>query len=338
MTAISRSVAATVDQAHLPRAARSPMTARPLRILSHVRPALAARIAAAAPDVIVVPIPTEGPLPPDAVGEILLTLGRGVPSLADALARGVRWVHILGTGIDAFPLPLVTHQALTCSRGGSAVPIAEWVLAVMLAFEKRLPEAWVNAAPSDWWRSTRLGTLHGRTLGLVGLGGIGIAVAARALPFGTRMRACRRSGAPAGIDGVEIVGSLTELVATADHLVLAAPATSATRHLIDRDVLAAVKPGIHLINVARGALVDQDALRAALDDGRVARATLDAVDPEPLPDGHWLYTHPQVRLSPHLSWNMPGAADLLLEPFIDNLPRYRAGEPLTGLVDRAAGY
>src|SRR5262249_40179871 len=178
----------------------------------------------------------------------------------DVLARGVRWVHILGTGVDGFPLALLADQTLTCSRGGSAVPIAEWVLAVMLAFEKRLPEAWVRAAPADWWRSVRLGTLHGRTLGLVGLGAIGTAVAERALPFGMRVRACRRTTAPPSVDGIEIVGSLVDLVATADHLVLAAPATTATRHLIGRDMLAAVRPGVHLVNIARGALVDQDAL------------------------------------------------------------------------------
>jgi phosphoglycerate dehydrogenase-like enzyme len=314
------------------------MTPASLRVLSHARPTLASRITSAVAGVDVIAIPADGPLPPEAAGEVLLTLGRATANLADALARGVRWVHVLGTGVDGFPLDLLGSQTLTCSRGGSAVPIAEWVLAVMLAFEKRLPDAWVQAAPADWWRSVRLGTLHGKTLGLVGIGGIGTAVAVRALPFGMRVRACRRTAAPADIDGVEIVGSLTDLVTTADHLVLAAPATASTRQLIDRDVLAAVRPGAHLVNVARGALVDQDALREALDDGRVARASLDAVDPEPLPDGHWLYTHPRVRLSPHVSWNMPGAADVLLEPFIDNLRRYRAGEPLAGLVDRAAGY
>jgi phosphoglycerate dehydrogenase-like enzyme len=311
---------------------------RPLRVLCHVRPALAERIAAALPDVDVIPIPTDDPPPGRAEGEILLTLGRAVPNLLDVLGRGVRWVHILGTGVDGFPIERLTHQMLTCSRGGSAVPIAEWVLAVMLAFEKRLPDAWVQAAPTEWSRRIGLGTLSGKTLGLIGIGGIGAAVAARARPFGLRMRACRRSAAPAAVAGVEIVGSVAELAATADHLVVAAPATAATRHLIGREVLAAVKPGIHLVNVARGALVDHDALRAALDDGRIARASLDAVDPEPLPDGHWLYTHPRVRLSPHVSWDVPGAADMLLEPFIENLRRYRAGEPLTGLVDRAAGY
>jgi phosphoglycerate dehydrogenase-like enzyme len=127
-------------------------------------------------------------------------------------------------------------------------------------------------------------------------------------------------------------------VAVADHLVIAAPATPATRHLLGAPVFAAVKPGLHLVNVSRGALVDQEALRAALDAGRVAMASLDAVEPEPLPDGHWLYGHPRVRLSPHVSWSMPGAAEVLLAPFIDNLRRYRAGRPLTGVVDLQAGY
>jgi phosphoglycerate dehydrogenase-like enzyme len=99
-----------------------------------------------------------------------------------------------------------------------------------------------------------------------------------------------------------------------------------------------MKPGVHLVNIARGALVDQDALRIALDEGKVAMASLDAVEPEPLPEGHWMYGHEKVRLSPHISWSMPGAFDLLLDTFIDNLRRYQAGEALAGEVDVAAGY
>jgi phosphoglycerate dehydrogenase-like enzyme len=95
---------------------------------------------------------------------------------------------------------------------------------------------------------------------------------------------------------------------------------------------------VHLVNVARGALVDHEALRRALDDGRVGLASLDRVDPEPLPAGHWLYSHPRVRLSPHTSWSMPGTFDLLIEPFVENLRRDLAGEPLAHLVDAALGY
>jgi len=315
------------------------MSARSLSVLVQLRPALADRVAHAVPkDVAVTPIPAEGDLPADLLGEVLLTLPWAGPNLAQVLSRGVRWIHALGTGIDAFPFHLLSDQILTCSRGASAIPIAEWVLAAMLAFEKRFPDSWIHAVPSQGWSRMALGGLYGKTLGLVGLGGIGTAVAERALPFGMRVVAHRRTAAPAGVAGVELVGSMAELVAAADHIVIAAPSTPATRHLFDRDLFAAMKPGAHVINVSRGALVDQDALRAALDDGRVAMASLDAVEPEPLPDGHWMYTHERVRLSPHVSWSMPGAAELLIECFIDNLRRYRAGEPLTGVVDRGAGY
>jgi len=315
------------------------MTRDALTVLVQLRDALVKRVAQAVPAADVVAVGTDGALDRDLRGDVLLTLPWALPNTPELLRCGVRWVHALGTGVDAFPLGLLgAEQVLTCSRGGSAIPIAEWVLAVMLAFEKRLPDAWVHGRPPEGWSRRALGTLHGRTLGLVGLGGIGSAVAERALPFGMRVRAYRRTATAPGVPGVEIAPSLLDLVASSDHLVLAAPATPATRHLVDGAVFAAVRRGLHLVNVARGALVDQDALRAALDDGRVAMASLDAVDPEPLPDGHWLYTHPRVRVSPHVSWHMPGAADVLLDAFLDNLRRYRAGEPLIGVVDRAAGY
>lgn len=309
-----------------------------MKILSQVRHELAAMVSAAHPDLALVPISTTDAPPPGTRGDVLLTYPWAGPNLAAVLDCGVRWVHVIGTGVDAFPLHLLRDQTLTCSRGGSAVPIAEWVLAMMLAFEKHLPDAWIHQPPPTRWGLGALGTLQGKVLGLVGFGSIAQAVAERALPFGMRIRAVRRSQAAAEQAAVEIVTDLTDLVASADHLVIAAAATEATRHLINEKIFAVMKRGTHLVNVARGTLVNQDALRSALDQERVAMASLDAVDPEPLPDGHWLYTHPRVRLSPHVSWSMPGAAERLMQTFIDNVHRYRAGEPLLGVVDREAGY
>ena len=309
-----------------------------MKVLSQIREVLSAAVAQAVPEVEVVSIPRQGEVPAGVCGEVLLTYPWASPNLRHVLGRGVRWIHVLGTGVDGFPLSVLTDQRLTCSRGRSAIPIAEWVLATMLAFEKRLPESWIRSAPGGGWGRADLGALYGKTLGLVGLGGIGGAVVQRARPFGMLVRAYRRTAAPSKLAGVEVLASLPDLVASADHLVIAAPATAATRQLFNRDVFAVIKRGVHLVNVARGALIDQEALRAALDDGRVAMASLDAVEPEPLPEGHWMYTHPRVRLSAHISWSMPGAAELLIEPFIDNLRRYRAGEALTGVVDIAAGY
>jgi phosphoglycerate dehydrogenase-like enzyme len=252
-------------------------------------------------------------------------------------AERVGWVHLAGTGIDSFPRDLFDGRTVTNARGASAIPIAEFVLAGMLAFEKHLPETWIEEPP-EHWNFAPLGWLNTRTLGLVGLGGIGVAIAERARPFGMKVRALRRRPEPSPLEGVEVVGSLEELLPEADHLVLAAPATPRTRHLINAESLALVKPGVHLVNIARGALVDQDALRVALDDGRVAMATLDTVDPEPLPEGHWMYSHPKVRLSAHVSWASPAGMDRTLEIFVDNLRRYAAGEQVLHVVDANEGY
>jgi phosphoglycerate dehydrogenase-like enzyme len=308
----------------------------PLRILTHLPVEALARVSEAVPEAELCWIPSEGELPDDARAEVLLTLAWGSPNLAEVAKRGVRWIHTIGTGVDRFPLEAVGDRILTCSRGASEIPIAEWILATILAFEKQLPQSWVSAPPEQWHMAD-IGGLFSKTLGLVGLGTIGSAAAQRAIPFGMRVRACRRTRRPSPLTGVEVV-EFAELLESADHLVIAAPATPATLRLMDAAAFARVKPGVHLVNISRGTLVDQDALREALDDGRVARASLDVATPEPLPDGHWLYTHPRVRFSPHISWSMPGAFERILDTFVANLRRYAAGESLEGVVDLSEGY
>lgn len=314
------------------------MTDRALRILSHVPTGLLSELPERFPSVEIEPIPEQGALPTDTRGEVLLTYAWGSPNAGDVMRRGIRWVHAYGTGVDAFPFEVLGEAPLTCSRGASAVPISEWVLAVMLAAEKKLPEAWVCEPPERWSVGLSLGGLRGRTLGLLGFGGIGRAVAERALAFGMRVLAHRRTSRESPMPGVEGVPDLESLLAASDHLVVAAPATPETRHLLSREAFSRIKPGAHLVNVARGELVDQEALREALDAGSVALASLDVVEPEPLPKGHWLYTHPKVRLSAHTSWSGPGALDDLLEPFLENLRRYLDGEPLAYRVDVELGY
>ncbi len=257
--------------------------------------------------------------------------------LEATLTPAVQWVHVFAAGVDGFPFELLGDRVLTCSRGASAVAIAEFALTTMLAFEKRLPESWIGEPPAQWGQAG-LGGLNGRTLVLVGLGAIGTEVAQRALAFGMDVVAVRRTSTPAALDGVEVAGSLTEALARADHVVVAAAATDATRHLLDAGAFDALKPGAHVVNVARGSLVDQDALLAALDSGRVARASLDVTDPEPLPAGHALYAHPNVRLSPHISWSSPDTVRRTIEIFVENLTRWRQGDALTGRVDPSKGY
>jgi phosphoglycerate dehydrogenase-like enzyme len=320
-----------------PAAARETHPMRAPRVLLHVGGQPAHDLEAAFPDVEFTPVPTEGDLGP-LRADVLLTTAIGGPRLDEVLDLGVEWVHTIGTGVDRFPLDaLRPGQVLTCSRGASAVPISEWVLAVMLAFEKQLPEMWTNVVPDRWFRAD-LGGLHGRRLAILGMGSIGTEVARRARAFGMEVRALRRTTRDSGIDGVESVTSARDAVDGAHHVVIAAPLTDETRHLVDAALLASMREGVHIVNIARGGLIDQDALRVALDSGHVARASLDVADPEPLPAGHWLYEHPGVRLSPHISWSMPESNDLLYATFRANLAHWIAEEPLEGVVDVAAGY
>jgi phosphoglycerate dehydrogenase-like enzyme len=265
--------------------------------------------------------------------------GWGDPDLlARYLARGVRWVQLPGTGIDNVPeIVFDDGRVVTNVPGASAVPISEFVLGAMLAFEKQFPDVWLHEPP-EHWNFARLDGLAGKTLGLVGFGGIGRAIATRALAFEMEVVAMRRRDRPSEVTGVEIARSLPAVLERADHLVLAAPHTHRTRHLIDDAAFARMKPGVHLVNIARGGLVDQDALRRALDAGIVAMATLDTVEPEPLPAGHWLFDHPNVRVSAHISWSSPAGLTKTVEMFVGNLSMYVRGEPLRWVVDRDEGY
>jgi phosphoglycerate dehydrogenase-like enzyme len=273
-----------------------------------------------------------------ATAEVVATLGFNVGPLAPLLTEGVRWVHVLGAGIDGVPLDVIGARTVTCSRGASAVPIAEFVLAHMLAFEKHIPSIWIDAPAPEEQPTTALGTLRQRTLGLIGVGAIGTEVAKRALAFDMRVLVLRkRAGAPL-LEGVEVVSSRDDLLGQSDHVVIAAPATAETYHLMDDAAFAACRPGVHLVNIARGTLVDQEALLRALDAGQVGAASLDVVEPEVLPAGHPLYRHPRVRLTPHIAWSSPDTIARTIEIFVDNIRRFRAGQPLAGEVSRQLGY
>ncbi len=310
------------------------------RLATHLPIRLLGPVRAAHPELEIVEVPMHGPIPDGSAYrafDALLTLPTGTPNIADVLARGVRWVHAYGTGVNGFPFDLLRGIPFTCSRGASATAISEWVIAVLLEAEKRLGEHWLSAPPPVWHRA-ELGTLAGRTLALVGFGGIAQAIARRALPFDMRIKALRRSDALSPIADVEIVADLAALLADADHVVIAAPETPATRHLFGDAAFGWVKPGAHLVNIARGGLVDQDALRRALECGQIGRATLDCVEPEPLPAGHWLYGDPRVRVSAHISWSGSDSNAAILERFLENLRRLNHGEPLEYLVDPDEGY
>lgn len=283
-------------------------------------------------------------LPPDDIWSVkpgtevlLVTNGRLRHLQRDrpAWAAGLRWMHTRPTGLDdapdwVFDLPLVT-----VSRGAAAVAISEYVLSAMLDFERGLPAQRVTS-PSDW-RMPPAGGLAGRSLGLFGFGEIGHAVAARALAFGMTVRATRRSNSAAS-EGVELV-PLAELCATSDHLVLCAPLTEETRGIFDDATFARCKPGQHLVNIARGSLIQPDALARALD-GPIARATLDVWPQEPPAPGDWVYDHPRILLTPHSSFRSQSTMDRVTEILSINLAAWLDGRPdaMIGRVDKAQRY
>jgi len=153
-----------------------------------------------------------------------------------------------------------------------------------------------------------------------------------------KVMAMRRTDAPFALPGIARAADLGELFERCDGVVLAAPATARTHHMVNADVLARARPRLHLINIGRGALIDQEALLAALERGALGRATLDVTDPEPLPAGHPLYTHPKVRISPHTSAISGYIQHAMVDKFARNLRHFEAGEAMEDVVDPDAEY
>jgi phosphoglycerate dehydrogenase-like enzyme len=180
------------------------------------------------------------------------------------------------------------------------------------------------------------------TIGVVGLGSIGRRVAELALTFGAQVVATRRqAGADSGLPvRAEVLPAeqLPELMGRSDFIVLALPLTSGTADMFDYDLLSHAKPGAWLINVARGALVDERALLRAVREGPLGGAVLDAFRDEPLPPDSPLYSTPNVIVTPHTSWSSGRVLERSIELFCDNLERFRQGQPLLNLVDPRAGY
>ena len=264
------------------------------------------------------------------------------------LARRLRWIHVSAAGVGSllFPALAASEVVLTNGRGLHAVSMAEHALGLMLAFARKLhlsrdlqrEHHWGQT--SLWTEPPPLGQLAGGTLGLVGLGAVGSALAERAAALGLRVIAVRphpaRDPRPAHEQwGLE---RLPELLGRADWVVLAAPHTEATRGLIGTAQLACMRPGAVLVNLGRGALVDEPALLDALRGGRIGGAALDVVREEPLAADSPLWDLPNVILTPHVSGLGPRYWERAVEQFAGNLERFLAGRPLLNVVDPRAGY
>ncbi len=325
------------------------------------------RIRAAAPGARLVMVSSEGLAdgPLDDV-EVLLRGFLAAETFDRLLARAPRlaWVHSATAGVERVltPAGLARGLVITNARGVFSAPIAEYVLMMILAVSRRLPQL-LELQRERTWQPLEGTELRDVTVGIVGLGSIGGAVADLARAFGCRVIASRRrpelagggeggaSSGPGGTTGSRPAAAtapgpltvwgperLADLLAESDFVVLALPLTAETEGLIDAAALEAMKPGAWLINVARGRLVDERALLRALRDGPLGGAVLDAFREEPLPASSPFYDLPNVIVTPHTSWSSNRVLDRSVELFCENIGRYARGEPLLNVVDPAAGY
>jgi len=266
----------------------------------------------------------------------------------DIATRGKRlsWIQIFSSGAEGCLEVDAVHNdkiLLTNMQKMASPVIGEHAVAMMMSLARGLVP-YAKAMPEGQWdrqpaSGDAMRSLSGKTVLVVGLGGIGTAVARRADGLGMRVLATRNSSreGPAFVDYVGLSGELFELAAQADVVVNALPLTPATTNLFDEAFFDAVKPGALFVNVARGASVDTDDLVAALEDGRLAGAGLDVTEPEPLPSDHGLWRMDNVIITPHVA-GAGSERDHYPVVFEENVRRFIAGDALLNVVDPARGY
>jgi phosphoglycerate dehydrogenase-like enzyme len=259
-------------------------------------------------------------------------------------AKQLRWTHIRFAGVDAVLFPELGQATMPVTNGSGVFgpSLGEYALLAMLYFAKDVPRLRRQQAAS-LWKPFDVQLLDGKSLGIVGYGDIGRNVASRAQAFGMRILACRRSASaddqpPAPVAQVFPVARLHDMLGQCDYIVIATPLTAETRHMIDAAALSVMKHDAVLINLGRGAVVDENALIAALDTNRLRGAALDVFEQEPLPASSPLYGMEQVLVSPHCADNH---ADWLSDSahfFVEQYLRFHEKQPLKNLIRLDVGY
>ena len=315
-----------------------------LLLPEHLMDALGDRVCQIAPECVVVPVSSEGEIKEEIDDAQILFLRWGLDQ--DVFQRlvtetpNLEWIHTISAGVEhvLFPELIESDIVLTNASGVFNVPIAETVLGYMLAVVKRLPD-FLAQQRDHRWKTRRLEELRGQTVGIVGMGDIGTEVGRLCQAFGMTVRGLQRHPEPKEYaDEVLPTRWLHDLLSRSDFVVIAAPLTEETRGMIGAPEIAAMKPDAWLVNIARGAIVDQDALIEALEAERIGGACLDVFAEEPLPEESPLWDLPNVILTPHNSWSSPHLEERAADLFLENLRRYVTGEPLLNVVDKKAGY
>jgi phosphoglycerate dehydrogenase-like enzyme len=239
-------------------------------------------------------------------------------------------VQLPSAGVEAWLDRVDGSRVWTSAAGAYGLAVAEHALALMLAGARRL----ADCARAVTWTDPPAAPLDGATVAILGAGGIGRALMRLLEPLDVRIIAVTRRGR----DGTLPADRMHEALPDAHHVVIAAPATEGTRHLIGAAELEAMREDAWLVNVARGALVDTGALVDALARGAIAGAALDVTDPEPLPDGHPLWSEPRALITPHIANPERTLRRYLARRVQENVTRFASGEPLLSPIDPEAGY
>jgi phosphoglycerate dehydrogenase-like enzyme len=262
-------------------------------------------------------------------------------SSAWSAAGDLRWIQTASAGVDGllFPELVASDVLVTNAAGVFDEPIAEWAIGALLAFATGLHRSIVDQQRRHWDDERHTERLAGARLTVVGPGPIGRATARRALALGVSVTLVGRRARPDDGFG-RILGpeSFFEALSEADVVLDALPLTETTHHLFDARAFATMKPTARFLNVGRGQTVDEAALVAALEQGRIAGAALDVFEREPLPEASPLWSMPSVIVSPHISGDVVGWERAVVARFVENARRWTSGEPLIGEIDKQAGH
>ena len=273
------------------------------------------------------------------VGEATYLFALHPPRGHWAKAQRLRLIQAFGAGVD-YLLPAVglpERVVIANQRGMSADSMAEYGLTLVLALLKQLP-FFVDAQRRHSWERRLPERAAGRTLGILGLGAIGIALAERAHALGMRVIGTQREPkAHPAVARVEPQSGTARVLAESDVVVILVPLTDATRGLLGANEFALMKPSAYLVNLARGGIVDEAALQGALTGGQLAGAAFDVFEAEPLPASSPLWDAPNFWITPHVAGGFPDLLDVSIGLFAENVARLERGEPVASAVDRARG-
>jgi len=263
--------------------------------------------------------------------EIVVGWREGLETVVLDPSSNVRWMQSWSAGMDHLDVDRYLERGieLTSANGVHAYPISETIFAMLLAFTRKLDAYIRNQAKRKWDHAGLKAEMHGKTIGIVGVGAIGEETARIAkAAFGMRTLGVRRSGAPnPHVDEMYKTDRLLEMLPACDYVVAVAPATAETTHLFDARAFEAMKPSAYFVNVGRGSVVDTEALLEALRDGRIAGAGLDVFEEEPLPEDHPLWGMDNVIMTPHTAGSTERYAERAVDIFLRNLADYLADRP-----------